>query len=62
MVFTTWGFTDKYSWLDRPKNGLAWDRDVKPKPAVAAMVKVLKEFDRKHASVVAKATTNNLPK
>ena len=42
---TTWGISDKHGWKpDEPGYGefYMWDKDYKPKPAVAAVDKVLK--------------------
>ena len=35
--FETWGFSDKYSWLPFPENGLPFDRSYKEKPALQVL-------------------------
>jgi endo-1,4-beta-xylanase len=35
--FTTWGFTDKVSWLGPAEMGLPFDSQYRPKPAFEAM-------------------------
>ncbi|MGI8728636.1 MAG: endo-1,4-beta-xylanase [Solirubrobacteraceae bacterium] len=35
--FTTWGFTDRVSWLGAGESGLLFDRDYNPKPAYEAV-------------------------
>jgi endo-1,4-beta-xylanase len=48
----TWGFTDKYSWLNHvrhqrpdglPKRPLPFDADLRPKPAFDAMIEALQK-------------------
>lgn len=34
---TTWGLTDRYSWLQLPNRGLPYDAELKPKPMMAAL-------------------------
>lgn len=39
--FQTWGFTDKYTWMDTNKHPLPFDENFKPKAAVSSMIFVL---------------------
>ena len=50
-AFQTWGYTDYYSWLDEPMNGLPFERNGLPKPAYDKMIEVLENFDRNHNGV-----------
>ena len=50
--FETWGFTDKYSWLPNPDDGLPRTNTYGAKPALVKMVKTLQDFPRDSASVV----------
>ena len=40
--YETWGETDKYSWLFNGANGLPFDKDLKPKPALTKMLQIFK--------------------
>ena len=50
--FETWGFTDKYSWLPAPENGLPFDRNMQPKLAFDEMYDTLKNWPRDSEAVV----------
>ena len=52
--FETWGYTDKYSWLPEPQNGLPFDKEYKKKVSYDTLLKTLNEFPRDHAAVIAK--------
>lgn len=52
--FETWGFTDKYSWLAKPENGLPFDAQLNRKKAYYEMRGLLKSFPRNHPAVVAR--------
>jgi endo-1,4-beta-xylanase len=52
--FETWGFTDKYSWLPDPQDGLPMDRQMKANPAYDALYAKLESFPRDHAAVIAR--------
>ena len=52
--FETWGFTDKYSWLPDPQDGLPMDRQMKAKPAYDALYAKLESFPRDHSAVIAR--------
>ena len=50
--FETWGFTDKYTWMNAPANPLPYDKNINPKNAYYAMRDLLKTFPRNHAAVL----------
>ena len=56
--FETWGFTDKYTWLPSPQNGLPFDSDMAKKSAYQALLKTLQGFPRDHPAVVARSKEN----
>lgn len=52
--FETWGFTDKYSWLPKPMDGLPFDENFAKKPAYKALLETLRDFPRDHPAVIAR--------
>ena len=54
--FEVWNFTDKYSWLPDPQDGLPFDRQMKPKVAYDSLFRKLKSFPRNHRAVVERVT------
>lgn len=45
-AFITWGYTDRFSWLESPEDGLPWDVNQDKKLAYDSMLTTLKDFDR----------------
>ncbi len=43
--FTTWGLTDRYSWLGENKQPLPFDRKLRPKPSWDAITDALRPGD-----------------
>ena len=39
--FASWGFTDKYTWIDTDMHPLQWDENYNTKPAFDTMINVL---------------------
>jgi len=52
--FETWGFTDKYSWLANPKDGLIFNRSYVPKEAYYSINAMLHSFPRGKPGVIAR--------
>ena len=52
--FETWGFTDKYSWMSAPQNGLPFDAQFAPKLAHTQLYNTLKNFPRDHPAVISR--------
>jgi len=50
--FETWGFTDKYSFLPDPEDGMPFDKAMNAKPAYDKLYSILKSFPRNHPAVI----------
>ena len=59
MNFESWGFTDKYTFLDDTQKAFPLDKDYRPKRAYQQMIQVLNDFDRNSSVAKAKLAAGN---
>lgn len=54
--YESWGFTDKYSSLDPPQDGLPFDAYMEKKPAYTAILNTLNAFSLDHPAAIHRRT------
>jgi len=52
LSFSTWGYTDKYSFLSDPQNAQIFDEDYEKKTAYTQLLNILNNTDRSANAVV----------